>query len=120
TPGNVPFFDNVAGQVTFSLQTNGSAPPNQDIEIRNGGSSGLLDWAVSAVTADGGNWLSVSSPMGTAPSRVSVGISVASLPSGGVTPGTFVGELIFQSSTATVTVPVSVTVGGNVFRQVNA
>ena len=40
--GNVPFFDNLPGQAQFSLKTNGLAPPNQDIEIRNGGSSGTL------------------------------------------------------------------------------
>ena len=64
--------------------------------------------------------MTLSAASGTAPSRVSIGVSVPSLPGGGLTPGTFVGELIFQSASGTVTVPVTVVVGDNVFRQVNA
>ncbi len=120
TPGNVPFIDNLPGQVAFSLQTNGSTPPSQEIDIRNGGSSGILDWTATGITADGGSWLTVSAPSGAAPSRVSIGVLVASLPGGGLAPGTFVGELIFQSAAGRVTVPVTVVVGDSVFRQVNA
>jgi hypothetical protein len=120
TPGNVPFFDNLPGQVAFSLQTNGFAPPNQEIDIRNGGSSGILDWTATGITADGGNWLTISALSGAAPSRVSIGVSLPSLPGGGLAPGTFVGELIFQSAAGSVTVPVTVVVGDSVFRQVNA
>ena len=121
TPVDVPFFDNLAGGMSFSLVTSGIAPPAQSIEIRNGGTSGVLSWSVTGSTADGGNWLTISPPPnGTAPSTVEVSISVASLPNGGLIPGTFVGQLLFHSSNGDVTVPVSVVVGDAVFRQVNA
>jgi hypothetical protein len=110
----------MVGWLRFSLKTNGLASPNQDTDIRNGGSSGTLDWTVTGITADGANWLTISSPAGTAPSRVSIGVSVPNLPGGGLAPGTFVGELIFQLASGSVTVPVTVVVGDSVFRQVNA
>ncbi len=74
---------------------------------------------MTATTADGGNWLDVPVTAGTAPSMVTVGITPASLPGGGATAGTYVGQLLFAATGSSVTVPVSVTVGSNVFTQVN-
>ena len=49
------YFDNVPGQISFSIKTSsGSNPPPQSVGIRNAG-SGFLDWTLTAVTADGGN-----------------------------------------------------------------
>ncbi len=121
TPLDVPFFDNLAGGMNFSLVTSGFAPPAQPVDIRNGGTSGTLSWSVSGSTADGGNWLTISPGLnGIAPSTIEASISVASLPNGGLIPGTFVGQLLFHSSNGDVTIPISVTVGDAVFRQVNA
>ncbi len=119
TPANTPAFDNLPGLVSFSLATNGLTPPDQEVEVRSAPPE-PLNWTVTAITSDGGNWLNVSPPSGPAPSSVSVALSVANLPNGGILPGTFVGELIFRSSGQTVTVPVSATVADTVFRQVNA
>jgi hypothetical protein len=118
-PPAAPFFDNVAGQMSFSLKTNGLAPPSQIVEIRNGGSAGFLDWTLTAATSDGGNWLTVSTISGTAPSLVTVGISVANLPNTALIPGTFTGQLLFQAAGSRVTIPVSVSVADAVFNQVN-
>ena len=113
-----PFIDNIAGQMAFTLQTGGFPPPSQQIQVLNGG-AGLLNWTVSGTTADGGNWLTISQTGGTAPSQITVGISVPNLPDGGLTQGTFIGELVFESDGSSVTVPISVAVGSAVFTQLN-
>jgi len=112
------YFDNLPGQMSFSLVTSGTSITNQDIEIRDGG-SGTLGWTLTGSTSDAGPWLTLSASSGTAPSIVSVGVSVANLPNGGLIAGTFIGELVFQSPAGRVTVPVSVTVGADILTQVN-
>jgi hypothetical protein len=84
-PGGT-FFDNTAGQLTFSLATGGNPPP-QIIQIRNGG-TGTLNWTGTVSTADGGNWLSLDATSGTAPSTITVAIQPASLPGGAAAAGT--------------------------------
>lgn len=116
-PSGGTFFDDMPGQASFSLAPGGS-PPLQTIQVRNGG-TGTLNWSVTHSTADGGNWLTVPVTAGTAPSMVTVEIAPASLPGGGATTGTFVGQLLFQGAGTSVTVPVSVTVGTSIFTQVN-
>jgi len=116
-PAGGTYFGDVAGQASFSLVP-GGAPPSQTVQIGNGG-TGTLKWTVTATTSDGGSWLTVPVKTGTAPSMVSVGISVPQLPGGGSTAGTFVGQLLFKTTGSAVTVPVSVTVGSSVFTQVN-
>ena len=117
-PAGSAFFDDTAGQLTFSLTPSGGPAPSQNIQITNGG-TGTLNWTASHSTADGGNWLSILATSGTAPSTVTVSIQSSALPGGGASSGTFVGQIAFTASGRAVTVPVSVTVGANVFRQVN-
>jgi Big-like domain-containing protein/BACON domain-containing protein len=111
------FFDNVPGQMSFSMQP-GGATEGQSLQIRNAG-TGTLDWTLEQSTADGGNWLTVSATSGVAPSYVTVGVNPANLPNRGLIGGTFVGNLLFQTAGSSVTVPVSVVLGANVFSQVN-
>ncbi|MGA8150302.1 MAG: hypothetical protein WB952_05085 [Terriglobales bacterium] len=117
-PESGTFFGDVAGQASFSMAPGGGTPPSQAIQITNGG-TGALSWTVTKSTADGGNWLKVPVTSGTAPSMVSVGITPASLPGAGSVAGTYVGQLLFQTTGSSVTVPVSVTVESNTFAQVN-
>jgi hypothetical protein len=117
--GAAAFFDSLPGQMSFSLVTNAGAPAAQAIQIRNAG-TGTLHWTLSTSTADGGNWLSASALSGTAPSTVSVSINPSLLPSNGLAAGTFNGQIVLQTTGDEVTIPVSVTVGANVFAQVNA
>jgi hypothetical protein len=117
-PTGGTYFGNLAGQMSFSLLTNAISVPSQDLEIRNAG-SGVLSWTATGSTADGGNWLSVSAPSGIAPQVISVQISIANLPSGGLIAGTFIGQLVFQTTGDSITVPVSVVVGAAVFEQIN-
>jgi hypothetical protein len=112
------FFDALPGGLSFSMKTGGKNPPAQIFQIRNGG-SGTLNWTVSASTADGGGWLGLSSSGDKAPANETVSINASDLPGGGATPGTFDGQLLFQSGGDSVTVPVTVTVGGSVFAQID-
>jgi hypothetical protein len=111
------FFNSLPGGLSFSLKTNGTAT-SQVIQIGNGG-SGTLSWAVAQTTSDGGNWLTMSSSSGTAPSLATVEVNASLLPNGGAVAGTYVGQLLFQTSGDTVTIPVAVTVGTAVFEQLN-
>ncbi len=117
-----PYFDNLPGEMTFSMQTptGGSPQPpsNQVFQIRNAG-SGTLNWTLTPLTFDGGNWLTVSVPSGTAPEIVTVGITPGNLPNNGLVAGVFVGQLLVQSGQMSITIPVSVTIGANVFGQIN-
>ena len=107
-PSNGTYFDSVPGQMSFSFQTGAlNNPPAQTIQIRNGG-SGTLDWSLSVSTSDSGNWLSASTLSGGSFSTVSVSIQKQNLPGGGLIAGTFIGNLVFQGSGSSVTVPVSV------------
>jgi Bacterial Ig-like domain (group 1)/Viral BACON domain len=117
TAAGKPFFDDMTGQVSFSMVT-GGAPPAQAVQIRNGG-TGTLNWTAGAATADGGAWLTLSATSGKAPATVSVGLVPANLPGGGATAGTWVGMIMFQATGCSVTVPVRVTVGPDGFTQVN-
>ena len=111
------FFDNLPGALSFSLKTNATAAASQPIYIHNAG-SGALSWTLTASTGVGSGWLTASASSGTAPSTINIGIAVGSLPGGGATAGTFIGQLLLKSSVGNVTIPVAVTVGTTVFEQV--
>ena len=115
-PAGATFLNDLPGQMSFSFVTGSGNPPMQDVQIGSLG-PGTLDWTLEASTSDAGNWLTISAPSGTAPSTVTVGVVANALPSGGLVPGNFVGNLVFRSATSSITVPVSVAVGANVFVQ---
>ena len=117
-PSTTPFFDNVQGQMGFfgAVTNPATTPASQTMQIRNFG-TGQLNWTVTPVTADSGNWLTLSSTSGTAPSNITVRINPQNLPNPGLIAGEFTGQLLFQSSGSTVTVPVSVQLGSNICTQ---
>jgi hypothetical protein len=117
-PSPATSFDSLPGELTFSLATGGTAPPSQDVQIRNAG-AGTLAWTASATTADGGNWLSLSAPSGTAPAYLTIGINPANLPGMGLTAGVFTGQVVLQTAGNQVTIPITVSVGTSVFLQIN-
>ncbi len=49
-----------------------------------------------------------------------VTVKAASLPGGGLIAGNYTGELVFTASSVRLTIPVSVTVGANVYKQASA
>ncbi|MEZ5401569.1 MAG: BACON domain-containing carbohydrate-binding protein [Bryobacteraceae bacterium] len=117
-PAGSAYLDNMAGQVSFSMATSGTSIAPQSIQIRNG-NAGALSWTGTAVTADGGNWLTVSALSGSAPTTITLGVTVNNLPDAGLLAGTHIALLEFRGNGTRVTVPVAVTVGDNVLSQVN-
>jgi hypothetical protein len=111
------FFNNLPGALAFTLVP-GDKAPSQTVPIGNAG-SGSLSWTASASTSDGGAWLSASPASGTAPSETGVSVNPANLPNGGSVAGTYVGQVLLQSTGDTTSIPVVVVVGTNVFNQVN-
>ncbi len=111
------FFNDLPGGLSYSFKTNGTAT-SQVIQI-GGAGSGSLNWTVTPTTSDTAKWLTVSSSSGTAPSVVTVSVNSGLLPGGGAIAGTYVGQLLFQTSGDTTSIPVSVTVGSSVFEQAN-
>jgi Viral BACON domain len=111
------FFDDLPGKLSFSFKTNGVAT-SQTIQIRNAG-AGTLNWTLTKSTATGANWISASVSSGAAPSIITIGITKSALPGGGASAGTFVGQLLFQTSGDSMTIPVAVTVGTAPFTQIN-
>ncbi|HEY9126833.1 MAG TPA: hypothetical protein VIM62_06885, partial [Acidobacteriaceae bacterium] len=112
------YFDQAAGGLTFTMQTNSKVPPAQTLQIRNAG-AGSLAWTATTSTADGGAWLTLSAASGTAPSTPSVGVQLAKLPGLGLTAGTFTGQVLLKSSADQITIPITFIVGDSVFRQIN-
>jgi hypothetical protein len=117
-PGTASYFDELPGGLTFSMQTSGSAPPAEIVQIRNAG-TGSLNFTASASTADGGNWLTLSAASGAAPYQLSVSISPANLPEEGKVDGTFTGQVVLKTGADTVTIPVAVTLADAVLLQIN-
>jgi hypothetical protein len=117
-PKTVQVFDNVSGSLNYTMLTNGEIPPAQDLQIRNAG-TGTLTWTAAASTADGGNWITLSPASGTAPDNLTVSVNPANIPGGALVAGTFVGQIILQGPGTRITIPVSLVIGANVFRQLN-
>ena len=61
-----------------------------------------LHWSATAITTNGGSWLSIATVSGITPSYASVGVNT-----GGLTPGNYTGTIIFSSSAGTQTLLVS-------------
>ncbi|MGB9073788.1 MAG: hypothetical protein WCC22_14205 [Terriglobales bacterium] len=116
--GSGAFFADLPGQLSFSVKTNGATSTPQTVQVTNGG-SGSLSWTVATTTGDGGNWLTATPSSGTAPSTPSVGVNVSQLPGAGAVAGTYMGQLVFQTTGDTTTIPVTVTVGSPTFAQLN-
>jgi hypothetical protein len=118
-PSTATYFDKTQGALTFSMTPSGIAPQAQTMLIRNVGLS-TLTWSGIAITADGGDWLSLSPVQGTAPSTALVSVNPANLPHNGLLPGAFTGLVTLQAASGNVSVPVTYTIASSVFQQVPA
>jgi uncharacterized protein (TIGR03437 family) len=98
----VPFFGGVAGGLSF-VSGSGFSPAPQNVQLNNAG-TGVLNWTAAVSTA-GNNWLSASAISGTAPSIVTVSVSPQGLPT-----GIYLGQVLFQAASGSVTIPVSLVV----------
>lgn len=61
-----------------------------------------LQWSASATTSNGSSWLSIGTTSGTTPARAAIAVSTANL-----TPGMYIGTIIFNSKAGTQTLFVS-------------
>ena len=112
------FFDDLPGKLSYSFVTSGNPCPAVDSGPKRGIRNLELDphaehcgWRE---LAKGGAFRA-----GPRQPRSPSALTKASLPGGGASPGTFVGQLLFQTSGDSVTIPVAVTVGPTVFTQIN-
>jgi uncharacterized protein (TIGR03437 family) len=102
----VPFFGGLAGGLSF-VSGSGFSPASQGLELNNAG-SGVLNWTAALSWSGNVNWLSVSATSGGAPSIVTVSVSPQGLPA-----GIYLGQVLFQAVSGSVTIPVSLVVVGS-------
>ncbi len=102
--------------LSFSFQQGGSAPAAQKFAVSSTG--GPLNFSVTASTASGGNWLSVSPASGTTSAEISVSVNPS-----GLSPGTYTGTVRVESAAASnspLTVNVTLTVTALVVGPISA
>ncbi len=93
----------------FAATAGGTAPAAQSIQIANS-AGGTLAWTAAASAASNTEWLSVSPASGTAPSTLTVSVSLA-----GLSAGTYTGSISITAAGATgspAAVSVTLVVGG--------
>ncbi len=90
------------GGLTFVTGA-GNVASTQTFPIVNGG-FGTLNWTAAAGTVTG-KWLNLSAVSGTAPSQMTVSIAAQ-----GLAPGIYAGQILLQSGSGNVSIPVTLTV----------
>ncbi|HSZ64247.1 MAG TPA: hypothetical protein VK828_20790 [Terriglobales bacterium] len=116
--GSGAFFNNLPGQLSFTMPQKATTVTPQSLQIGKSG-TGTLKFTITPSTADGGAWLTASALTGSAPKTVSVEIKPAYLPNAGAIAGTYQGQLLLQAGADSTTIPVTVVVAANAFTQVN-
>jgi len=88
--------------LNFQGVQGGANPPPQTLTISNAG-SGTLSWSATAETSSGGQWLKISSVLGTAPSALAVSCDIT-----GLSQGVYQGQVTLRNLTASETKIISV------------
>ena len=88
--------------LNFQAVQGGTNPPPQTLSISNVG-SGTLSWSATAETSSGGQWLRISSGLGTAPSTVAVSADIT-----GLAQGTYQGRVVLRNLVSGASVMISV------------
>ena len=106
SPLHVPVIVTVTGQAPllnlsqtglfFRGSAGGPAPPAQSFTVSNIG-AGSLNFAASASTASGGNWLSVTPANGVSTASLSPQVNVQTNPAG-LTAGTYYGQVLIAAN----------------------
>ena len=118
TAASKAFFDNLPGQISFSMVTGATTnPPLQTIHIRNAGNGSPLNWSVANSTADPGKWLSATPVKGVDAGTYTAKVTTTKLPGKGKIAGTYLGQQLVKTKAGNVTIPVVVTVADPVFTQ---
>jgi uncharacterized protein (TIGR03437 family) len=88
--------------LNFQGVQGGANPPPQTLSISNVG-SGTLSWSATADTSSGGQWLRISSGLGTAPSTLTISADIT-----GLAQGVYQGQVTLRNLTANETRIISV------------
>jgi len=88
--------------LNFQAVAGGSNPAPQMLSISNVG-SGTLSWSATAETSSGGQWLRISSGLGTAPSSLTISADIT-----GLAQGVYQGQVTLRNLTASETKIISV------------
>jgi len=88
--------------LNFQGVQGGANPPPQTLSISNVG-SGTLSWSATAETSSGGQWLRISSGLGTAPSSLTISADIT-----GLAQGVYQGQVTLRNLTASETKIISV------------
>jgi len=88
--------------LNFQAVQGGTNPPPQTLSISNVG-SGALSWSATAETSSGGQWLRISSGLGTAPSSLTISADIT-----GLAQGVYQGQVTLRNLTAAETKIISV------------
>ncbi len=88
--------------LAFSYQQGGTVPPSQTLSVSSGTAQSFSD------SASGGTWLSVGSTSGSTPGSIQVSVTPGTLAA-----GTYTGSVVVNSSTNSVTVPVTLTISSS-------
>jgi uncharacterized protein (TIGR03437 family) len=88
--------------LNFQGVQGGANPPPQTLSISNVG-SGTLSWSATAETSSGGQWLRISSGLGTAPSSLVISADIT-----GLAQGVYQGQVTLRNLTAAETKIISV------------
>jgi hypothetical protein len=95
------------GALTFTAAYLQPGPAAKAISVTASGKcSAPLAWTVASTTSNGGQWLSINSARGNTPASPSVKVNTT-----GLAPGTYNGSLVFNATTGTQSVPVTLTIG---------
>ena len=112
-----PVFQPSTGQLSFQFETSGSVPPSQTVTIGSTSTDATIFYT-TALTADGGTWLSASPSLAATPGNLSVSVDPT-----GLAPGLYYGVIVVTdiagNSPATY-VPVSFQVSNGPLLTVNA
>jgi uncharacterized protein (TIGR03437 family) len=88
--------------LNFQAVQGGSSPAPQTLSITNAG-AGTLSWSASAETSSGGQWLRISSGLGTAPSSLTISADIT-----GLAQGVYQGQIVLRNLTGNETRIISV------------
>ena len=112
-----PVFQPSSGQLSFQYETSGAVPPSPTVTIGSSSTDATVFYT-TALTADGGAWLSASPSVAATPGNLSVSVNPA-----GLAPGLYYGVILVTdiagNSPATY-VPVSLQISNGPLLTVNA
>jgi uncharacterized protein (TIGR03437 family) len=120
-PG-MPVFGGIAGGLNFVGGSGIATTAPQTIQLTNAGTGTLIWTAATSIfetsTIGSVNWLTVSAASGAAPSSLTVSVSAQ-----GLAAGIYLGQILLQAQSGSVTIPVSLVVASSnrsTFQQLTA